>query len=96
MVVVMMLSQKLPVEIVIQTSWLGVYKVWKHVADVVSWKIGDGRKSNFWNDYWFKKGIVLKEAVTMPLNESELVKTVNDFIQPTGEWNMCQIKQFLP
>lgn len=75
--------------------WLGVCKVWKHVADGVSWKIGDDRKAKFWNDFWFKKGVFLREVATMPLNDFESVKTVNKFVLPTGEWNMCQLKQFL-
>lgn len=59
------------------------------------WRIGDGRKTNFWNDSWYKLGVYIKNVVLNPLDVSELNKNVSNYVLSNGDWDMRMLAQNL-
>lgn len=61
----------------------------------MKWKLGNGKKVKFWNDCWYKPGVLLRDVAVRPLNDLELKETVSDFVLLNGDWNREKLKWYL-
>lgn len=65
------------------------------MLDNTKWKIGNGKMTKFWKDYWFKKNECLRDMADKSLTAFDLEETVSDFLLPNGLWNREKLQSYL-
>jgi hypothetical protein len=63
--------------------WKALEGVWNDFQRHVFWKIGDGRRTNFWLDKWVPNGGVLFSSASQNLIDTTLY--VRDALNQEGE-----------
>ncbi|KAF7827037.1 putative ribonuclease H protein At1g65750 family [Senna tora] len=73
----------------------GISKVWEELDKHLSWKIGDGKTVDFWEDVWIPELGPLKNHATNEHVVLEGDNKVHNFTTPSGDWNWSLISNIL-
>lgn len=63
----------------------GITSIWKDIKKGSNWRIGDGRKANFWHDRWLPSGTIIAEVVDPRGADIYVEQKVGDLVDPYGE-----------
>lgn len=75
--------------------WKGIRESWDIFRKNVSWRVGNGKMINFWNDSWVPNIGPLALQVTGNAGYLDVNKTLQDFVVG-NQWNLQQFSNMLP
>ena len=76
--------------------WKGICLAWPHVQENLIWRIANGRSIKFWAYKWAPQIDCLSHHALVALSDSELNKTVADFVLDDGNWDWQSLLVVLP
>ncbi|CAN1841320.1 Putative ribonuclease H protein At1g65750 [Linum perenne] len=76
--------------------WRGIRKLWPSMAGACQHSIRNGASTLFWQHKWLDSGVRLSDLASLPLDDSELERTVAGATTDQGDWNWTLLKELLP
>nr|KYP39528.1 Putative ribonuclease H protein At1g65750 family [Cajanus cajan] len=76
--------------------WQGICDSWNLVIHQVRWRVGNGRRVNFWLDNWLSGNPPLLQKALVDIPLVDLFKSVKDYTNEQGEWELSQIESWIP
>ncbi|XVF17280.1 hypothetical protein REPUB_Repub10bG0106100 [Reevesia pubescens] len=77
------------------STWRGILKTQNVFEKGLKWKIGDGSRIRFWNDWWVGAQPLIN-TLSQQSSEIDVNAKVQDMLSSAGEWNIQQIRDLLP
>lgn len=75
--------------------WRGLYSVWDPFIHNISWRTGNGKVVNFWQDNWVSNTGPVVNHVTNSSRLTDTSKTVHDFVRGNG-WMPELFSSYIP
>ncbi|CAN1729274.1 Putative ribonuclease H protein At1g65750 [Linum perenne] len=76
--------------------WRGIRKVWQDMASGCQHSIRNGKDTLFWTANWLDGGITLVDHATRELTDTELLCSVSDMTDDSGNWDWDLLLNCLP
>ena len=80
----------------ISPFWRNLQGLWQETSFHVKQNPGDGSNTLFWDDYWVGEQGPLKHLAFSPISESDMSKTVKDYLDCNGNWQWNSFRDLLP
>ena len=80
----------------ISPFWRNLQGLWQETSFHVKQNPGDGSNTLFWDDYWVGEQGPLKHLAFSPISESDMSKTVKDYLDCNGNWQWNSLRDLLP
>lgn len=61
----------------------------------ITWRVGDGKRIQFWNDHWVPGYSILRDVAVRPFDLIESFKLVSDYYDPSMGWNIQHLNSIL-
>lgn len=75
-------------------TWCSIAKGASVVRDGAQWRVGNGRRINFWTDLWLGSAPLLHHVLA-PLSDDELGLKVIDYWGANGSWDWAKLSNCL-